>query len=153
MYAPQEFPAVFSSVLSSSVIVITVVPGPLPPRIVPALGLRLHIPKSLPDAPLFMRYILQKKKYPLHKSPDLCERCISLSGSQVFHPYSAVRHEIPSFQPVRAKTRENNPFIAADLREMQGYHGFSEVWIDKFEFVIPILSSQKYLVLLCRKTK
>ena len=42
MYAPQGPPAVFSSVLALSVIVIAAVPGHLPPLGLPALGLSLH---------------------------------------------------------------------------------------------------------------
>ena len=50
MYAPQGPPAVFSSALASSVIVIAAVQDLLSPRIVPALGLCLNVPEFLSDA-------------------------------------------------------------------------------------------------------
>ena len=50
MYAPQGPPAVYSSVLSSSVIIIAAVPGLLPPFGIPALGLRLHVPELIVNA-------------------------------------------------------------------------------------------------------
>nr|MBQ4453194.1 hypothetical protein [Clostridia bacterium] len=73
MYAPQGPPAVFSSALASSVIVIAAVSRLLPPRIVSPLGLCLHIPEL---------------------------------------------------------------FMEADLRKMQENQWVSEIWIDKFEFVL-----------------
>ena len=48
MYAPQGLPAVFSSVLASSVIVIAAVPGLLPPCVVSSLGL-CHIPVDIDE--------------------------------------------------------------------------------------------------------
>ena len=47
MYAPQGPPAVFFSVLASSVIIMATVSGFLPPLGIPTLGLRLHIPELL----------------------------------------------------------------------------------------------------------
>ena len=58
MYAPQGLPAVFSSVLASSVIVIVSVPGFLPKLGISALGLRFHIPELLSDVFLFRRFLL-----------------------------------------------------------------------------------------------
>ena len=58
MYAPQELPAVFSSVLASSVIIVAARAGLLPPCIVPPLGLCLHIPELLADALFFRRCLL-----------------------------------------------------------------------------------------------
>ena len=55
MYAPQGLPAVNFSVLASSVIIMAARSGLLPPCIVPALGLRLHIPELLSDALFFRR--------------------------------------------------------------------------------------------------
>ena len=52
MYAPQELPAVLSSVLASSVIVMTAMPGLLPPCLVPAIGPCLHIPVDTGERPL-----------------------------------------------------------------------------------------------------
>ncbi len=49
MYAPQGLPAVYFSVLASSVIIMAAVPRLLPPLGLPALGLCLHIPELLPD--------------------------------------------------------------------------------------------------------
>ena len=49
IYTPQGLPAVFSSVLASSVIVIAARAGLLPPCIVLALGLRLKFPESYRD--------------------------------------------------------------------------------------------------------
>ena len=45
MYAPQGLPAVFSSVLASSVIIVAARSGLLPPCVVPALGFCLHVPE------------------------------------------------------------------------------------------------------------
>ena len=58
MYAPQEFPAVFSSVLASSIIIVAARSGFLPPCIVPALGRRLHIPELLSNTLFFRRFML-----------------------------------------------------------------------------------------------
>ena len=55
MYAPQGLPAVYFSVLASSVIIITAGSCLLPPCIVPALGLSLHVPEFLSDALFFRR--------------------------------------------------------------------------------------------------
>ena len=58
MYEPQEPPAVYSSVLASSVIIMAAGSCLLPPCVVPAFGLRLHIPELLSDALLFRRGLL-----------------------------------------------------------------------------------------------
>lgn len=58
MYEPQEPPAVNSSVLASSVIIMAAGSCLLPPCVVPAFGLRLHIPELLSDALLFRRGLL-----------------------------------------------------------------------------------------------
>ncbi|MBR5717449.1 MAG: hypothetical protein IKX16_00330 [Clostridia bacterium] len=59
MYAPQEFPAVFSSVLASSVIIVAAgVCLLLPPSIVPTLGLCIHFPELLSDALFFNRCLM-----------------------------------------------------------------------------------------------
>ena len=58
MYEPQEPPAVYSSVLASSVIIMATGSCLLPPCVVPAFGLRLHIPELLSDALLFRRGLL-----------------------------------------------------------------------------------------------
>ena len=55
MYAPQGLPAVYFSVLASSVIIMAAMSGLLPPCVVPAFGLRLHIPELLSDALFFRR--------------------------------------------------------------------------------------------------
>ena len=55
MYAPQGAPAVCFSVLASSVIIVAAGAGLLPPCVVPALGLCLHIPELLAYALLFRR--------------------------------------------------------------------------------------------------
>lgn len=70
MYAPQGPPAVFSSALASSVIVIAAVSRLLPPRIVSPLGLCLHIPELLSDALFFRRFLLG-----LHFAIDLPLPC------------------------------------------------------------------------------
>jgi len=54
MYEPQDPPAVYSSVLASSVIIMAARAGLLQPCVIPALGLRFHIPELLSDA-LFLR--------------------------------------------------------------------------------------------------
>ena len=58
MYTPQGPPAVFSSVLASSVIIVAARAGLLPPCIVPPLGLCLHILELLSDALFFRRRLL-----------------------------------------------------------------------------------------------
>ena len=58
MYAPQGLPAVFSSVLASSVIIVAARSSLLPPCVVPALGFCLHIPELLSDALFFRRFLL-----------------------------------------------------------------------------------------------
>lgn len=58
MYEPQEPPAVYSSVLASSVIIMAAGSCLLPPCVVPAFGLRLYIPELLSDALLFRRGLL-----------------------------------------------------------------------------------------------
>ncbi len=58
MYEPQEPPAVYSSVLASSVIIMAAGSCLLPPCVIPAFGLRLHIPELLSDALLFRRFLL-----------------------------------------------------------------------------------------------
>ena len=55
MYTPQGLPAVYFSVLASSVIIVAARSGLLPPCVIPALGLRFHIPEFLADALLFRR--------------------------------------------------------------------------------------------------
>ena len=58
MYVPQGPPAVYFSVLASSVIVIAAVPGLLPPCVVSSLGLCLHLPELRSDTLLFRRGLL-----------------------------------------------------------------------------------------------
>ena len=58
MYAPQGLPAVYFSVLASSVIIVAARSGLLPPCVVPPLGLCLHIPEFLTDALFFRRFLL-----------------------------------------------------------------------------------------------
>ena len=58
MYALQGLPAVFSSVLASSVIIVAARSGLLPPCVVPPLGLCLHVPELLSDALFFGRFML-----------------------------------------------------------------------------------------------
>ena len=58
MYAPQGLPAVFSSVLASSVIIVTTRSDLLPPCVVPTLGFCLHVPELLSDALFFRRFLL-----------------------------------------------------------------------------------------------
>ena len=58
MYAPQGLPAVYFSVLASSVIIVAAGSCLLPPCVIPAFGLRLHIPELLSDALLFRRCLL-----------------------------------------------------------------------------------------------
>ena len=58
MYAPQGLPAVYFSVLASSVIIVAARSGLLPPCVVPALGFCLHIPELLSDALFFRRFLL-----------------------------------------------------------------------------------------------
>ena len=58
MYAPQGLPAVYFSVLASSVIIVAARSDLLPPCVVPPLGLYLHIPEFLSDALFFRRCLL-----------------------------------------------------------------------------------------------
>ena len=58
MYAPQGLPAVYFSVLASSVIIVAARSGLLPPCVAPPLGLCLHIPEFLTDALFFRRFLL-----------------------------------------------------------------------------------------------
>ena len=58
MYAPQRLPAVYFSVLAFSVNIVAVRACLLPPCVVPAFGLRLHIPELLSDALFFRRRLL-----------------------------------------------------------------------------------------------
>lgn len=58
MYEPQEPPAVYSSVLASSVIIMAARAGLLQPCVIPALGLRFHIPELLSNALFFRRSLL-----------------------------------------------------------------------------------------------
>ena len=59
MYAPQGPPAVFSSVLASSVIIMSAVLRLLPPLGIPALGLCVIFPELLSDALFFGRFLLR----------------------------------------------------------------------------------------------
>lgn len=111
MYTPQEGPAVYVSVLASSVIFVVAGPCMLPPCVIQALGLRLHIPELFSDALFFGRYTSSKTKYPMYKSPDLCEECISLSNGKAFLQYSAIQHDIPSFQPRKGKNKGKRSFL------------------------------------------
>ena len=52
-YALQGFPAVYFSVLASSVIIVAARACLLPPCVVPAFGLRLHFPELLAGCSLF----------------------------------------------------------------------------------------------------
>lgn len=58
MYAPQGLRAVYFSVLASSVIIVAARACLLPPCVVPAFDLRLHIPELLSDALFFRRRLL-----------------------------------------------------------------------------------------------
>lgn len=66
IHTPQEAPAVCFSFLASSVIIVAAGSCLLPPCVVPALGLRFHIPELLSDALLFRWFLLG-----LHFAVDL----------------------------------------------------------------------------------
>lgn len=68
MYAPQGLPAVFSSVLASSVIIVAARAGLLLPCVVPTLGLRLII-QSVNEMPPAQIY-------------GIVQGCISLSSGE-----------------------------------------------------------------------
>lgn len=99
MYAPQGSPAVFSSALASSVIVIAAGSWLLPPLGIPALVLRVHFPKLLSDALFFGRLLLG-----LVLSADLLLPCgqitvilLHKSRSVVVKPLECLHVGIPVF--------------------------------------------------------
>ena len=108
MYAPQGLPAVFSSALASSVIIMAARPSLLPPCIVPVLGFCLHIPELLSYALLFRRCLLDKVVATENSFP-----CFALQGQ---------------------KQGKTELFMVADLRKMQENQWVSEIRIEKFRF-------------------
>ena len=95
MYAPQGHPAVYFSVLASSVIIVAARPYLLPPGIVPALGLRLIIQSVNEMPPAQIDGIVQGVYFALKRR--------DLNKTKV----------LPSFWFLRAKTKENGAFFGS----------------------------------------
>ena len=70
MYAPQGLPAVFSSVLASSVIIVAARSGLLPPCVVPALGFCLHVPELFGIVDQAKQKLIEKR-FPFAVLPSL----------------------------------------------------------------------------------
>ena len=95
MYAPQGHPAVYFSVLASSVIIVAARSCLLPPCVVPALGLRLIIQSVNEMPPAQIDGIVQGVYFALKRR--------GLNKIKV----------LPSFWFLRAKTRENGAFYGS----------------------------------------
>ena len=100
MYAPQGHPAVYFSVLASSVIIVAAGSGLLPPCIVPPLGL--------------LQYHRRKRRNASCINYQVCAR--GVFRSQTARPVTIKR--FPHFNSQGQKQGKTELFIAVDLREM-----------------------------------
>ena len=95
MYAPKGLPAVWFSVLASSVIIVAARPYLLPPCVIPVLGLRIINQSVNEMPPAQINGIVQGVYFALKR------RGLNMTKAQ------------PSFLFIRAKTRENGAFYGS----------------------------------------
>ena len=106
MYAPQGPPAVFPSVLASSVIIVAARAGLLSPCVIPALCLRIHFLQSLNEMP-----------------PAQIDRIVQGVYFALKRRGLNIIKALPSFRFYGQKQGKMEHYIVADLREIQENQG------------------------------